>query len=54
MLANVLQIFFYIFMLLAIAGDFFCSMIGVRTPEFLKQVQENKWSYCIGGFFVFA
>ncbi len=54
MLANFLQLCFYVFILLVMAGESVFGAIGKPTPEFVKQLGESKLMYCLGGFFMFA
>ena len=54
MIANILQIFFYIFILLLILGDTIFSVLGIPLPEFLKGMIDSRLMYSIGGFFIFA
>lgn len=53
-LANVLQIAFYVFLIALIFGDQLFQQLGRPMPEFLKPMVESKLMYSIGSFFVFA
>jgi len=54
MIANILQVFFYIFVLLTMAGDSIFGAFQMPTPDFVKALGENKLLYTLGGFFMFA
>lgn len=53
-MANVLQVFFYMFLAVVMFGDTMCQTLGLTNPEIFKSLQDNKLMYCIGGFFIFA
>ena len=54
MLANVLQLCFYVFILLTVAGDQVFGAMGKPTPDLVKQLNESKLMFCLVGFFMFA
>jgi len=54
MLANVLQVIFYMILAVVMFGDKICQTLGLAIPDIVKSLTENKLMYCIGGFFIFA
>lgn len=54
MMANILQMFFYVFLAFIIFGDTICQKLGITTPDFVKSMMESKMMYSVGGFFIFA
>ena len=52
MLANIVSAIQMITIALIVMGDALFNAIGKPVPQFIKEMQESKWSYCIGAFFI--
>ena len=40
------------FLLFIFMGDTILRTIGYEPPEFVKKIQENKWTWVIGAWFI--
>ena len=54
MLANILQILFYVLLMVIMFGESIFQTMGMACPDFVKSMGESKLMYSIGAFFVFA
>lgn len=54
MMANILQMFFYMFLCVLMFGEAIFAKLNMPCPDFVKNMQENKIMYSIGSFLLFA
>ena len=52
-MATILQFLFYIFFGVVMVGEYIFNFLQRPVPDFVKSLNESKFMYGIGGFFIY-